>query len=239
MFDRIKNRLRKAEDKLDAIGVAQAEQFALTRLQQLFPSGFFPALTTWSISPSTMLYVCNEIAVSGAKSVVEFGSGYSTFCIAALIKNNFPDVHFISVESDAAWMQSVHQSLLRLGCRENATLIHAPISDLPEKYAHTHPQKWYDSAVVLAAVQKAPPVDLLLVDGPFGKISPFARYPAVPVLMSSLAANYSVYLDDSNREQESEIAGRWAELLGCKRKDHHRFTCLRKGEGFEPTPYGF
>ncbi len=239
MFDRIKDRLRKAEEHLDAISVAQAEQFALTRLQQLFPNGFFPALTTWSISPSTMLFVCNEIAISGARSVVEFGSGYSTFCIASLIKNNFPDVNFISVESDAAWMHSVHQSLVKLGCREHAALVHAPITDLPAKYAYTHPQKWYDSAVVLAAVQQAPPIDLMLVDGPFGKISPFARYPAVPVLTASLAAKYAVYLDDSNRPQESEIAGRWAEELDCRRTDHHRFTCLRNGEDFDPTPYGF
>ncbi len=239
MFDRIRDRLRKAEEKLDHFSNAQREQFAFARLQQLFPKGFFPPLTTWSISPGTMLFVCNEIAVAGRRCVVEFGSGFSTFCIASLIHHNHPGVRFISIESDGKWMEEVDHSLEKLGCRDSVKLVHAPITDLPAQYAHTPPQKWYDSAVVQAALKEEPLVDLLLVDGPFGRVSPYARYPAVPVLRNRLAEVYSIFLDDSNRPQETEIAARWTTELACTRTDYERFTCLRTGDGFDPTPYGF
>jgi hypothetical protein len=239
MFDQLKDRLRRAEAALAAMGEAQRDQLAMAQLAALFPGGVYLPITTWSMAPTTVVHLCNEAAVGGARTVVEFGSGYSTMCLAALKARGYPDLHICSVESDPHWMQRMEGWLTEWGLRQMVTLVYAPLENLPTQWAHKGIQTWYTTHAVLKAVESLPPVDLLVVDGPHGASAPFARYPAVPVLKDRLSANAVVYLDDANRPAEREIAAAWQSLLGGDRKDFPRYTRLSRGNAFDPTPYAY
>jgi hypothetical protein len=56
-------------------------------------------------------------------------------------------------------------------------------------------------------------------------VSIYARYPALPVLYKNLSNKAQVWLDDTNRKDESEIAHAWAE----KYKLIPNFFNLEKG----------
>ena len=57
------------------------------------------------------------------------------------------------------------------------------------------------------------PIDLLIVDGPPGLLSPDARYPALPLLREHLAQDVVILLDDGDRDDERAAAFRWAREL--------------------------
>ena len=79
--------------------------------------------------------------------------------------------------------------------------------------------EWY-SEEKLACITEREKVDLLIVDGPaaYSKDLMYARYPAVPYFEAHLAQDYTVVLDDINRQGEQEIAERWGRELGVKFK---------------------
>ena len=80
--------------------------------------------------------------------------------------------------------------------------------------------------------------DLVVVDGPYGKTTPFARYSALPFLKNKLADNFAVFLDDSSRIEEREIANEWLKLLQCKSVDKQRYTYFSSNTTFDVTPFG-
>lgn len=50
----------------------------------------------------------------------------------------------------------------------------------------------------------------MIVDGPkAGADCPQARYPALPMMKSSLAHSYCVFLDDAMRDGEKAVVDRW------------------------------
>lgn len=57
-------------------------------------------------------------------------------------------------------------------------------------------------------------IDLLLIDGPRGAASEFARYSALPTLLERLKLGAQVWMDDTIRLEEYDICQRWAEKYG-------------------------
>jgi hypothetical protein len=88
------------------------------------------------------------------------------------------------------------------GLSNLATVVYAPLVEHTidgEKFL------WYDPRA-LEGIESA---DLLVVDGPPGRVCPLARYPALPKLAPKLAANAAILLDDGDRSSEQEIVQRW------------------------------
>jgi hypothetical protein len=97
---------------------------------------------------------------------------------------------------------------------EQATVVYAPLADTEYSWAGT---KWYDEAKLECVTSgDKGKIDLLLVDGPpaYGTELRYARYPAVPFFKPYLAQDYTVVLDDINRQGEQEIVERWENELG-------------------------
>ena len=90
-------------------------QFNYLQLKSLFSESTFTPMTTWSISPSTILHVLNDISINQPKNIIEFGSGISTIYIAKLIKLNKLKVKFFVVESDNTWIDQMKKEL-KLNC---------------------------------------------------------------------------------------------------------------------------
>ena len=181
-------------------------------LQALAPlsTQFLP----WSqaaMRPSGLLAVLNDIVINRRSTVVECGGGISTFYIARLLQQR--GGHLYSIEHDAAWARLLQDSLDAEGLREHATVVYAPLT--PTRHPWNGAAQWYDEEK-LACIKARGCIDLLIVDGPpaYSKAIRYARYPAVPYFKDALAADYTVVLDDINRQGEQEIAARWARELG-------------------------
>ena len=77
---------------------------------------------------------------------------------------------------------------------------------------------------------------MVIIDGPFGKLTPFARFSAIPVLKEKMSINYAVFLDDTNRLDEMEIADNWIKILNGNRKDFYRYTYFSSNNNYNSIP---
>ena len=170
--------------------------------------------------PSGLLAVLNDIVINRRSRIVECGGGISTFYIARLLQQRGGRLY--SVEHDADWARLLQDLLDAEGLGTHATVVHAPLAPTRHPWNGAGAQ-WYDEAQ-LACIKAAGPIDLLIVDGPpaYSKALRYARYPAVPYFKDAFAADYTVVLDDINRQGEQEIAARWARELGIPFA--HRFV---------------
>ncbi|MBF6607614.1 MAG: class I SAM-dependent methyltransferase [Flavobacterium sp.] len=213
------------------------ESFALQQIQKIFPSPFFIPVTSWSISPSAVLMIMNDIMINDRKHIIEFGSGMSTIYIAQLLKIYKPESIIYSVESDMGWISQMERDLQRYDLADQVVFVHAPLTAPAAEIRFKDQTLWYDAASIDAILGDAT-FDLVLVDGPFGGSSPFARYSAVPYIKSRLAPTYSVYLDDVHRATEQEIVVEWKNILNCKvhQSPNARHSRLHNTDGFNITP---
>ena len=113
----------------------------------------------------------------------------------------------IALENSADWVAIVTGLLQQEGL-SSVEVRHAPMEPIE---VAGHEQPWY-SASALADVEE---IDLLLVDGPPGRTSKLARYPAVPALRDKLRPGATVMLDDCHRRDEKATVRKWlAEVPG-------------------------
>ncbi len=129
--------------------------------------------------------------------IVEAGSGRSTVMLADVL-SRMGDGYLVSLEHLPEFELSTTQWLAENSLDEFAEVRYAPIVN-----------GWYDPA----AWADLTDIDILIVDGPPGHLSPLAREPALPLLLDRLSPGSVVVLDDTNREQEREIVLRWGELM--------------------------
>ena len=64
-------------------------------------------------------------------------------------------------------------------------------------------------------------IDMLVIDGPPVSVGPLARYPVGPNLFPRLSAGATVFLDDTEREDEKRIVERWMQEFTCLRRHDH------------------
>jgi glycosyltransferase involved in cell wall biosynthesis/predicted O-methyltransferase YrrM len=160
----------------------------------------------WQLSSQAMQEVVRYVLLNQPKVIVECGSGASTMWIGRALRR-VGQGRLISLENSADWVAIVNGMLQHEGL-SSVNVRHAPME--PVKVA-LHEQPWY-SVSALADVDE---IDLLLVDGPPGRTSKLARYPAVPVLRDKLRPGATVMLDDCHRRDEKETMRRWlAEVPG-------------------------
>ncbi len=135
------------------------------------------------------------------KTIVELGSGVSTFVLGQTCQK-LGQGRIISLDHHLGYAEVTRQSLSDQGLAEIAEVVHAPLTK--QKFGSEEYQ-WYD----LSAMPETDGIDLLIVDGPPGKLGKLARYPALPAFAHKLNDGAIVVLDDSNRRGEKAIAARW------------------------------
>lgn len=231
-----KSKIKKLVNNIRSIANAQNENFALTSLLKLFKDETFFPLTNWSMAPSEILHICNDILINKRINIIEFGGGFSTLCIAQLIKTYKLDIKFTSVENDLEWIEKIKSQLKMHELEEFAHLAHAPIKPISKEFSHTSQKIWYDIEPINQLKSQYNEIDLVIIDGPFGKLTPFARFSAIPVLQEKMATNYAVFLDDTNRPDEMEIAKNWMKILNGNRRDFYRYTYFSSNNNFNSTP---
>lgn len=179
-------------------------------MQVLAPlSGRYLPWSQASMRPSAIVAVLNDILINRRRQVVECGGGISTFYIARLLRDRGGHLH--TIEHDAQWADLLRRALAAEQLSDQVTVVHAPLADTPLSLDGA---QWYDEQA-LQPVRARAPIDLLVVDGPpaYRRDLRHARYPAVPFFKPALGINYTVVLDDINRQGEQEVLARWEREL--------------------------
>ncbi len=218
---------------------AQTQQTALdyAQISRLFPESNFIPFTSWTISPSVIVHILNDIVINKRNNIIEFGSGASTLYIARLIQTLKLEAKFYSVESSEEWFQKMKDELKFYKLEDIVTLIYAPLVEAPKDICLNDQKLWYDTEKVTAALGEDHELDLVIVDGPYGGSTPYARYSAIPFLQPRLSKNIGVFLDDAQREEEFEISEQWAKLLQLSPKRSERYVYFASQAAFATSPF--
>jgi predicted O-methyltransferase YrrM len=185
----------------------EADLHAWEVLRPLLDRGGYLPWTEGALAPAALVQVCNEIAFTGSRAIVELGSGVSTVVIARLLHERGGRAW--SLEHDRRWAHLVGSQLEREGLDDVASVIEAPLRPHPLGRGGA---PWYDEEALSRLPER---IDLLLVDGPpgYGEGMAESRYPCLPLLAERLGPGAPVILDDAERAGERAILAAWeAEL---------------------------
>ncbi len=161
-----------------------------------------PPLRGFAGSPDFLLALSGYIRKTRPARVLELGSGASTLVIARALQL-CGGGRVISLEHDANYFEETANLIKEHGLGDFVTVLHAPLIDYSIKGARF---RWY-SLRDLPAIE----FEMLSIDGPPESTQSMARYPALPLLASRLAASCVVVADDTNREDETAMLQRWRE----------------------------
>lgn len=219
--------------KFDEVKKDSKDLKSLDILLKMFDKNFFMPITSWSLSPAQVHHICNDIVINKRKNIIEFGAGYSTICIAQLLKINKIEAVFFSIEDNLDWINDLKNILESLELIEYVTFIHAPLKNIEKEYLYKNQEKWYDTNAIFEATENLKNIDLLIVDGPFGGSTPFARHSAFPFFKNRLSENFAIFLDDTNRSGEKEIVAAWNSKFSFYQVEKEDYTYLSNKKGFD------
>ena len=117
-------------------------------------------------------------------------------------------------------------------------IIVTPLINVKEEISKEGQSTWYDSNMLKESLGDILTFDLVIVDGPSGDSTPFARYSAIPFLKDKISTSFSVFLDDTHRDEEIEIVNDWYEILGGKLKGYNRYYHLGNNIKYNTSPFG-
>ena len=189
----------------------------ISNQQDILAANYLAPLSTsylpwsgYSMRPSGLVQVLNDIFINNRTMILECGGGISTFYIARLLSSR--GGHLYTIEHNKEWLDLLRDGLKKEGLAHLVTFIYAPLklSNLALKNI-----PWYDTEAISKQLSKDKNIDLLLVDGPpaYEETIKYSRYPAVPYFLSQLKSDFTIILDDANRSGEQEIIKRWEKIL--------------------------
>ena len=192
---------------------------AAIRLQPLAGDLYLP-WTSSSMNPSAIAGLLNDIEINNRLTIVECGSGISTFFLARVLSEK-KGARLVTIDHDEKFLGIVRRWIGQAGLGHCVEFVHAPIEKLPIRIGEGY---WYDTRVLDHHFENGDSfwqdvtIDMLVVDGPpaWQKGKELARLPAGAYFNSRLSESFSVFLDDINRKGEREVARRWKSVLGVK-----------------------
>ncbi|MDO6578824.1 class I SAM-dependent methyltransferase [Alteromonas stellipolaris] len=222
LFKRIERQERTNRNLVNQVYTQLESLFWLEK--KLLLKNQLPPLRGWATSPDVLLKLHSHIIETKPKCIVEFGSGASTLVIADALRQNGSGKLYSFDDSDE--FGSKTQS--NLNKEELNSFVNLTVASLvPWSGSHLTTESvtpyWYDATVL----DKLDSVDLVWVDGPPGKTCKFSRFPAVPAVIDKLHSSSQVWMDDTIREEETQICEAWSELT----KMSLEFFSLEKGLG--------
>ena len=179
------------------------EIHSMETILERYPECTIPT-SGWSMRFSNIHTILDILDRYRPKTIVEFGSGISTLCIAAWLKEQ-GEGKIISFDHDVAWARKTERYLHEKTLDGFATVVFAP---LIKGQSLGHDVEWYD---ISNHIKKLNKIDLLIVDGPpadsLGK--ELSRLPALDVLANHLSTGAIIMLDDASRKGEQTVINMW------------------------------
>ncbi len=212
--------------------MSQQDIQSMNMLSCLLPNNLYSPITSYTLSPTAIVHILNEIVLLQRKTIVEFGSGLSTLFIARLLSYHKLDATLFSIDHDKQWQNILQSSLDSEGTGGNVNLIRA---DLESSTSLDSQQcKWYSKSFLEKVLPKD--IDLVIVDGPPFSTGQYSRYCAVPFLKNRLLNDYSIFLDDVFRKGENDILSAWKEILGVSPIDYIRYAVFTTNNVVSTVP---
>ncbi len=184
----------------------------LSILSEIDLDTFFPPLRGWAVSPDFLDEIIKTIIEIKDKkkniSILELGTGASTFFIASLIKNKNLNVEFISVDHDYDFLKKTERNLQLVSLDKFCKLVYAPLS-----YYVINEKEWLWYNIDNFKENLKNHIDILIIDGPPYTTQNLARYPAIPILKKYLSPDAIILLDDYFRDDEQLIVKKWLPIL--------------------------
>lgn len=157
----------------------------------------------WSASPDFLKLIAAHCLEHKPKTILECSSGASTLILAAACRANGRG-RVLSLEHEAEHAARTRKELERQGLD-----IYAEVRLAPLESVEISGQRW-----LWYQHQDLPSdIELLVIDGPPGRLQPLSRYPALPLLRQHLAADAWIFLDDAARADEQEAVRLWLETF--------------------------
>jgi predicted O-methyltransferase YrrM len=201
---------------------------AIEVLKPYFPKGYLFE-SGFSLSFQTIQHIANDIVIFKPSIVLEFGSGLSTIILNNFIKQNGLEVRLISIDNDGLWQRSLREECDRVD-----------FFDFPLRQSHPNSYNamgsWFD--IPDDHHLNTLKYDLVIVDAPKGSLGKLSRYGFIPFIEDKLSKNAVVYIDDTNRIDEQQIA----EIWGGKNKAtmiseiFNRYTRFTSDQSYYTSP---
>ena len=196
--------LRQSGHGTDLLLRAQSREIeALVQLfQQFTPRAPMPSSGDFALNPTELLDLVHLVRLRQPRLVVVLGSGTSSVWLAYALEQYGGKL--VTVDHDSDFARQTRTMLAAHGLSAVAEVREAPLRELT---ANGTTYQWYDVDKLKDLIG----INLLLIDGPPEATGPDARYPALSVLATHLAATATVVLDDANREDERNAVRRWTQ----------------------------
>lgn len=173
----------------------------LSLIATLEPERPLPPLRDYAASPDFLRYAISLMLERRPRIVVEVGSGSSTVFLAYCLKK-LGGGKLISLDHEVEFAERTRTMLQLHGLSEYVTVLYAPLEDVRIEGSD---YRWY----TLKDFHPGGSVDILIIDGPPYHVHPLARYPAIPLLLPHMSAEFVALMDDAIRPEEVRITKRW------------------------------
>jgi hypothetical protein len=207
-------------------------------IQHFLDTGTFtPAFHGWPISPDFPYLLLKLLNTEMYDAIIEFGSGTSTWLIASALEqitNNAnhrgeprkPWIH-LAFEHELEYFKKTKNLLLGANISTNVQFHHTPLKKYSRSGLETDVNEFpfYDCQHILdihtSVLNLRDSKVLIVVDGPPASTGPFARYPALPLVLDLFPkANIDLLLDDYIRADEKQIMQKWIHELTTSNVNH-------------------
>lgn len=187
-----------------------------------------------TLDEKTLLLLFRLTEIISPRVILEFGSGASTSIFAIYLKNA-PDTRLISVDN---FKYFADKAIEDLDVQQQINSIHAPVS---LSFYYGCPLYTYSKKFV-ATLRTYPKAELVLIDGPYGRI--FWRDPVFVLSAPYLHKNAIILLDDSARPREQKSLAILEDLFSsqieiCQLSGFSKGLTLIRLNGVLPKPYRF
>lgn len=188
-----KNEVSQSWRQVDAL-------FGIYRAMDGLPA--LPPMGGWAACPDFVRYLLLHIIDNKPRRIIECGSGTTTIAMGYAVQSYGGHVHAIENHTHVA--EQLERDLADRGLSGCVTIHRCSLS--ARKYENfEYDFFWYD----LDLNRLPDRADMLVVDGPWGNLNQFARYPAGPELLSRLSKKAHIFLDDTARSEEAQIPKLW------------------------------
>jgi len=167
----------------------------------LAPQEGLPYMMDYAVAPDFAKKVAKLILEKKPRVIVELGSGISTLISAYCLKINGSG-KINSFDHLKEFTDKTESLIKTHGLELLAGVQFAPIESVK---INDREYPWYS----LKQFEKLESIDMLIVDGPPGVLSPTSRFPALPILFKKLSPGACIIIDDARREGEKQIIELW------------------------------
>ncbi len=199
----------------------------LARLNNYLP------VNKYSLRPSSVGLLLNDIAINGRKHILEFGAGISTILFAKFCQMQEIDAQIHTIDHDERWLEWLESFLTDEQLKRFVQIKNIPLKK-NEQNPFNQTLEWYDKSKLKDSLSDNR-YDLVLIDGPPGR-GGFHRYYAVPFIMEEyLQEKYLIVLDDVNRDAEKQILQQWKNEYNLDFKIvNHKIALSYRGPFYDP-----